>query len=41
VEEDLEEDRVDPDSESADLPIADAPSVGIQYRILVGHHALA
>jgi hypothetical protein len=41
VEEDLEEDRVDPDRESAGLPIAAVPRVGIQYHILVGHHALA
>jgi hypothetical protein len=41
VEEGLEEEGVDQDRESVDHPIADAPSVGIQYHTLVVHHARA
>jgi hypothetical protein len=41
AEENLEEEWVDRDRESVDRPIADVPSVGIQYHILVEHHALA
>jgi hypothetical protein len=40
VEEDLEEEEEDRDKVLVGLPIADVPSVGIQYLILVEHHAL-
>jgi len=39
AKEDLEEEWVDRDRELVDLPIADVPSVGIQYPIGMEHHA--
>jgi hypothetical protein len=41
AEEDLEEEWADRDRELVDHPIVNVLNVGIQYHILVEHHALA